>query len=260
MPAEPWDEFSERLRDIETAERAPDIISPYLALPGLRGFWPMSSVGVAGQAIDLQGLGNHLTWQGNPMFHFAGLAPFCRYDGTGDYHDITDAASANAFDIRGLEAYINDSDSALGLTLGGWIYPEETSTLEFIITKWAPDPGFAYRVILGATDIFAFEISDDGSNTDIVTSAVVTMNAWYFVAGRFIPSTSVDIFVNGVETNQATARPSIADSPADFAIGARGDGAIPFQGRVSLAFICAMAHSDSIINSLFQQTRSAFGV
>ncbi|GAG12488.1 unnamed protein product, partial [marine sediment metagenome] len=72
MPTELWDEFSERLRDLETAETAPDIISSYLALPGLRGFWPMSSVGVIagifGEAIDLQGLGNHLTRNGDPEF------------------------------------------------------------------------------------------------------------------------------------------------------------------------------------------------
>lgn len=233
-------------------------ISAFLAVPGVRAFYPMSAVGVAGEAQDLQSLGNHLTRNGDPQFNFDALVPYCQYDGTGDYHDITDAGSGNAFDILGTETVIEAA--VRGLTLGCWVRPEETSTLEGIIAKWGGAGSRAYRLYLDASDQFNFEVSDDGTNSDVATSAAVAMDAWYFVAGRFTPSSFVDVFVNGVEVNQATARASAFNTGSNFTIGALSGGASELQGRVSMGFITPMALSDAIINSLFWQTCAMCGV
>ena len=247
----------EQLDNLVRPELPDDLISPFLALPGLRAFYPMSAVGTAGEARDLGGSGAtyDLTLNGNPRFNYSGLVPHCDYDGTGDYHSFVDDAN---FDIRGTEAYV--IAAVRGLTWGGWFYPEETGTTEGLITKWGAAAQRAYQIQLTAADQFAALISDDGTNSDTATSAAVAMDAWYCVIGRFIPGAFVDIFVNGVETNQVTARASVFNSNADFVIGARTGGAIPFQGRISLSFICAEQLSDAILSSLFQQTRAAFGV
>lgn len=232
----------------------------FMALPALRGFWPMSGIGVSGQAIDMQGLGNHLTRNGDPEFGYDNLAPYCEYDGTGDYHSITDAASSNAFDILGTESYIKYAYR--GLTCGAWVYPTETGTVEDIMSKSGAVGAISYRIYIDAADQWSFTISDDGTNETIATyaTAIPTFNSWYFVVGRFIPSASVDIFVNGVETNQPTARASIFNSSADFMIAAYSIVISEFAGRISFPFICAAQLSNSIIKALFEQTKAMFGV
>ena len=262
MPTEPWDEPSERLRDLETAEFAPDIISSYLALPGLRGFWPMSSVGVAGEAIDLQGLGNHLARQGDPEFNFTGLVPYCDYDGTGDYHDITDAASANAFDILGNEAYIKPI--VRGLTLGTWVQPKSLGTSQGIMCKGATVVATSsYEMLFIAAGGFRFRVSNGAAFTTVNSPAGMAINQWWHVVGRYAPGVLVDLFVNGVLYSSPGAAPAapINNSAFDFTLANFSFGGInELIGYLSLSWICAEALSNGIIRSLFQQTRSAFGV
>lgn len=234
-------------------------ISTILALPGLRAFYPMSIPGIAGQAQDLQSLGNHLTLNGNPQFGYENLIPYCQYDGTGDYHDIADAASGNAFDVLGTESYIEVAER--GLTLGTWVKPEETGTGEALMAKFGAVGNQSYRIQLTVPDQLIFQISDDGTAVATATSvAIPTFNVWYYVVGRFRPGVFVDIFVNGVEVNVATAMVSIFNSTANFTIGARQAGADPFQGRLSMMWVCAAQLSDSIIQNCFHQMRNMYNV
>jgi hypothetical protein len=183
-------------------------------------------------------------------------------DGTGDYFSITDAASGNDFDVLGTETYI--AAAVRGLTVLGWFYPKETSTLEHLMTKWGVAGSRAYRLQFTAGDVFAMQFSDDGTNSDTASSAAVAMDAWYFVAGRVRPSNFVDVFVGSsaglVETNQATARASIFNTATDFEVGARAGGTAEFEGRVALCAVCAAQLSNAIISSVFQQTRAALAV
>jgi len=221
---------------------------------GLRGLWPCAPAGVSGELIDLQGLGNHLTLHGNPQFDST-LTPFVQLDGTGDYFDITDAASSNAFDITGTETFIVSN----GIACWAWVIPGETGTVEYVISKWGAAASRAYRLYLDASDQFNFEISDDGTNSDVATSAAITIGEAYFVVGRFEPSSNVEIIVNGVTVAQATARASIFNTATDFAIGADGAGGSPFEGELSLAGVAAAYPSDSWCDLMYQQTRDLFG-
>jgi hypothetical protein len=54
-------------------------ISAHLALPGIRGFWPMSGVGTVGLALDMTGLGNHLVRTNDVDFSYDDLIPFAEY-------------------------------------------------------------------------------------------------------------------------------------------------------------------------------------
>jgi len=246
-----------RVDDLVLPEMGIELIGPHLALPGLRAFYPMSAQGAGGQAIDVT-IGNQLTYNGNPAYGYDDQVPYCRYDGTGDYHDIADAASGNIFDILGTETIVQSAYR--GLSVSAWIYPEETSTLEYILSKWGGAGNRAYVLFIDASDQINFAVSDDGTNFDTATSAAVTMSAWYHVVGRFRPSAFVDVFVNGVLVEQATARAAVANSATNFSIGAQAGGTLPYQGRVSLGAVCAMALSDELVRTLYEQTRGAFGV
>lgn len=260
-----WDEPSERKRDLETKELPTEIISPFLALPGLRGFWPTSAFGATGQAFDQSGNGRTLAYNGNPTYNHDGLAPYVAFDGVGDYLERIDEAG---LDIIGTETYIDAA--ARGLTVGGWIWVTTAGTDDGFMTKWNNLAGFrGYRLKqgVGAPPIaFAFEISFDGTAITSVSSDAnsLTTGVWHFLVGRFDPSAELAIFLNSDKNINVAAIPaSIVNNAESFMIGAQAPAGVPTEhmtGRASLCFLCATLLSDAIIDSLFTQTRGAFGV
>jgi len=249
-------------------------VSMFLQLPGLRGFWPMSAVDSSGNAQDQSGHAHHLTYTGNPVYGLdletaKTLAPYIRFDGTGDYLTRTDEAD---LDITGTETYFesegSDKGARMGLTLGGWFYPEDDTNDQNLISKWdaaSNERSYALNLMGSvANDPVAFYISDDGTNTDNVTStATTTMNTWAFVAARFNDAdsgTEQAIWYNGTKTTDTTARASVHSGTADFLIGGQDGGSGLFTGRASLCFLCAAALPDVVLWALYYQTRALFGV
>ena len=239
--------------------------SMYQALTGLRGFWPMSAFESGGNAFDQSGNGRTLTYNGNPVYGSGvdtsgGLAPWLRFDGTGDYLSRTDEAG---LDILGTETYVN----VPGLTMGGWFRPEDDASDDVLMGKWSAAAGnFSY--LLGAYGTVAgdpvrFYMSDDGTNTSVVTSASgYTTNTWYFVACRFNDADTGEelaIWLNNEKTTAASARAAIFNGNADFQIGA-ASGAALFTGRASMCFLCAAALADATVWAIYQHTRALFKV
>lgn len=267
--AEPelWDEFSERLRDLETAEFAPETISPFLALPGLRAFYPMSAIGTAGEARDLGGSGTtyDLTLNGNPRFYYDGLVPLCDYDGTGDYHSFVDNVN---FDILGTETYI--LAAYRGLTIGGWFEFDDDppAAEEQLIAKWDAGANRAYTLRRRVGTDIQFSIYDGVGVDSIDTVATTGTSQWYFCAGRYEPGAGpaeIAVFlksenVNEIATNAVGIPAALQNSGSDFTIGASGTPGSYLDGRASLCFVCVEQLSNAILDSLFQQTRAAFGV
>lgn len=236
-------------------------VSLLQALPGCRGVWPMSGVGTAGQALDQSGLGNHLTLNGNPQFAYDSLAPYCAYDGTGDYHNITDAASGNAYDLSVVaEAYI--LPAVRGLTIGGWFRFDNAAVAgEGLISKWGGANTFSYRLVRDAAGNIDFRISTDGTAVVAANGATVVGAAeWVFCAGRFLAGNEVVVFTNRDKVPQPTAVATLFNSAQPFTIGARSDAVEFFTGRGSHCFACCEALSDSLIQSIFENTRAMFGV
>lgn len=259
--AEPelWDEFSERLRDLETAEFAPEMISPFLALPGLRGFWPMSAFQSNGDAFDQSGNGRLLTYNGNPTYNFDGLAPYIDLDGVGDVLSRADEAG---LDILGTETYV--AAAARGLSMGGYFYfNNAAAAVENCIAKWnIAGNQRAYRLVRNAAGNGAVEMSSTGADFPGVVGAAIGAGTWTFMAGRFDVA-NVYITVDDVTTSAASGIAALFNSNAPLLLGARGTAGAPTElmtGRESLCFLCATFLPDGIINSLFQQTRGAFGV
>lgn len=244
--------------------------SANLALPALRAFWPMSAVDYTNpQCKDIAGGGYHLTNNNTATFGYSpGLLVPCVYlNGANQYLSRADGGVGNWADVTGTEAYVeNTAVAARGLTLGGWFRIDTfpgVGLYEYLIGKWGAAPNLSYLLCLYDTDDVLFIVRNAGLGVNIIAQySGLSANTWYQFVGRFVPSISASVFVNAAETAQAVNVPaSVPDSTANFVIGADSPGTgYFFDGRASLCFLCAAAHSDAIIRSLYQQTRAAFGV
>ena len=234
--------------------------SMFQALPLLRGFWPMSAPG-----FDLSGNGHTLTYNGNSVYGSGvalggGLAPWIRFDGTGDYLSHADNA---ALSITGTESYAD----VPGLTIGGWFRPEDDTTSVQIMGKFYTVGQYAYALSLNgaaAGDPVRFTISDDGTNFDTVDSTDgYATDTWQFFAGRFddaLTGAELAVWINGTQYTDTTNRNSIKDGTDQFAIGGRGNGTLLYTGCASMCFLCACALHDSVVWAIYQHTRALFGV
>ncbi len=253
-----------RLQRIETTDfLRPDTITPFLELPGLRGFWATSAYDDVGNLADLAGFDaavTELALQGNPVYNYTSRGvSYCRLDGTGDYFSHADSAH---YDILGTEAF----SGVPGLTLGCWTYVENAANTQNLIAKWAPPANRAYRLYADgavANDPVIFAMSDDGINADNVQLVGYSVNTWHFVAARFDDAQTgaeLKIWLDNASNTAATARNAIFNGNANFTVGASSAGAQLLTGRISRAFLCAMSVSDNQIESIFHRTRGAYGV
>lgn len=237
-------------------------IDPFLDLPGLVGFWPMSSVQRStGNAYDLSGQGRTLTYNGNPTYNiYNNIVPYISLDGVGDFLSRADETD---LDILGTETIYGAA--VRGLTMGIWnrtadVTPAASSRL---IGKYGLAGQRSYRIVLETTGVVRGDVSVDGTAVATINSTVtLTDNEWFLTILRFVPSNTLDLFINGnAPDTQAVGVPaSIFNSNSDFTIGARSGGGVLFTGDQTMGFLCANALSDALIGSLFQQTRVLFGV
>ena len=235
-----------------------------LLLPALRGFWPTSSLQytAADQVVDLSGQRNHLTNNDVAQTNYTDLAPYIELDGQSQYLSRADGGQANWADITGLEPYVNAA--VRGLALGGWFYFDEApGAPEVLMAKW--DDGTPLRsYILRRTvaGLAEFAVSNNGVAVSSVTSAgtVLQSNTWYFIAGRFHPSTELKLWVDEATFTAATAVASIWDSGVAFTVGRYADAVSGgyLNGRVSLLWLCAARLHDAAIDSMFYQSAALF--
>jgi hypothetical protein len=263
--AEELDGLRNRIAALEPLEQPlPSAVAPFLLLPGLRGFWPMSAFDSSGNAQDQSGHAHHLTYNGNPVYVGVGLIPYIRLDGTGDYLSRADEAD---LDITGTEGYV--SAISRGLTLGGWFQFVNAAGVgnDELISKYnTTGDQRSYRLFRqsGGGSPLAFSVSSDGTAATLVTAtggAPSAVDTWYFLAARLDPSTSMSVWVNGTRTDTVVGIPaSIHSGSAQFYIGETQAPSNPLNGRASLCFLCAAALSDTTVASIFNATRALFGV
>lgn len=231
------------------------------ALPGLVGFWPMSSVQRStGLAYDLSGQGRNLTYNGNPTYNISGLVPYIGLDGTGDFLSRADETD---LDILGSETIY--AGAVRGLTIGGWFWADSFTGSPVLINKYlGTGSQKSYLLQLNGSGGLVFDVSSTGANDFGATSTTLaTTGSWFFCAGRYIPSVSVASFINNAApiTNTTSIPAALFNSTASLNIGRQSDtNANLLTGRASLCFLCANALPDALISSLFEQTRVLFGV
>jgi hypothetical protein len=230
-------------------EVSPDLISPFLALPMLRGFWA-GSVDSAGAWYDLSGLGHTLTYNGNPTHNYAGLVPYWHLDGN-DRFSRTDEADLS---ITGTETYV--AANARGITFGCWVrFDNAAAADEYPISK---DYDYSIRRI-NTGEIRASFTSSVPVAYATTSTAVVAANTWTFIAGMVDPGALCYVVVNN-EVSTAAAQADIRDGGNDFIVGSDHTPANYVTGDVALVFLCAAFVDTTILSNVFQQTRGAFGV
>jgi hypothetical protein len=243
--------------------------SAYLALPALRGFWPMSSVdyAAANRAIDLSGQGNHLFAVNTPTFGYDSLIPYVQLSNAGgaanQYLYRADAGAGDWADVQGNEIYIIAADR--GMTLYGWFYFDNAvGSNEYMISKFGAAGNRSYLIRRNAaTGSIDFIISTDCTNQAVnLVGDIPATTTWFFVAARFDPSTECAIFVNDEKDTTGVGVPAtICDGGEPFTLGIQQSSlTADMTGRISHVALCAAQHEDRIILSVFHQTRAMFGV
>ncbi|KKM02127.1 hypothetical protein LCGC14_1787550 [marine sediment metagenome] len=232
--------------------------SVFQALTGLRGSWPLSSFNEAGNAYDMSEQGRVLTYNGNPVYNYEGLIPYLDFDGTGDFLSRADEAG---LDIIGTETFV--AAAARGLTIGGWFAFDNLTREEALIGKWNTTGNQrSYILEKMATDFVRFAVSVDGTAETVVNDTVaVTTTDWFFAVGRFDPSAAMTLFINGRTIVGGAGPATINNSNAQLNIGAHNNGAASLlDGKASMNFLCAAQLSNTIIDAMFEQTRSMYGI
>lgn len=236
-------------------------ISMYLALPGLRAFWPASSVDENYRIMDLSGQGRHLSYYGDVTYavDYIGMPPAV-YNGNTQYMYRADE---DGLDIRGNETGIHPPSR--GLTCGGWFRRGNPSATSYMIHKVQSD-GLAYAPYSlwhwGAGGYTVFQVSEDGSTRTPVDSLLpVAANTWTFVVGRYKAGAEVRCFVNANSMAATTNIPtSIYASDGVLRVNHMYEVNASNHGFMSLGFLCAAALPDATIQALYQGTRALFGV
>lgn len=251
-----------RLERLETLESVVgDLWSPFLALAGLRGLWLPGSADNTGAVYDYSGQGRTLTYNGNPKLDlYNGLVPNYDLDGTGDFFSRPHEAGLY---VSGAEPYI--ASALNGLTLGGWFYWDAAIAAgdTGLVSKYtAAGNQRSYMLYTNGTDSEArFIISGDGAATvEIDSTVVLAPGTWYFIWGRYIPSISMTVAVNGTLTQRTTSVPATPfNSNSVFNVGGFGGGSVN-NCRWALTFLCATALPDNLLSYLYARTRGFFGV
>lgn len=234
-----------------------------LSLPGLRGFWPMSSVDANGLAIDLSGHGGNLSPNGAPIYNlYNDNVAHATLDGIADSLSHADDP---LYDITGTETFI--APAIQGLTAGCWIRHAALGSTKVYMGKYLSPPDASWLIAKDGSDAFRFSIVNASDLETVLSTENATIGPWKFIVGRFEPGIAISIFANDadiiqpalVKVTQPTLKTSINDSATLMHVGAT-DGGARFEGDITQCFLYTAALPDSVIDLLFQASKSKFGM
>lgn len=221
-------------------------------LLGLRGYWPMSAVGVSGKAPDFSGNGLDLSASIAIAYQ---LGKFVRFSSVSDLLYLDNAL----LDITGTETYIASDER--GLTLGGWFSPDGVAApTQSLVSKWGESGFRSYNLSLSGP-LMNLSISDDGASYTTSGGGAVVASQWQFLAGRFVPGQTQTVWINGLKIEQVTTRAAINNSSAAFHVGSSNETTPRVSpGGIAQVFLCAAALSDDVVRQLFELSRGHYGV
>ena len=234
-------------------------IDTFMNIPGLVGFWPMSSVQRStGNAYDLSSQNRTLSYNGNPIYNiYNDIMPYIDLDGTNDY---LSRPSETDLDITGTET-IYDS-SVRGLTIGGCYWFDAIGTNNGLHTKFdGTISGSSWSMSLnsfGLTNSCTFNVFSSPNQHPISSgNNTIITNTWYFIVGRYIPSTEVKLFINDDSySTTSNIPPSINITSSNLELGSDGGISSRLNGRLSFNFLSSNSLSDAYINILYQNIKS----
>lgn len=253
------------------------MVSKYLHLPGLRGFWGVgyrNDTAYAGNpyATDGSGNGYHMPpVDGNPVLHSVPGVSYFEF-AAAPYFALADNAH---FDILGNEAWI----ASPGLALGAWIRTARARPYagdEGIITKYSAavnNYGYALELEQANANRLSLALSSTGANQYYFDhTKTILVDTWYFVAATYNPgavgaeAAGVRLWVNeNVEYHAASDRgtaglpATIFNSNQDLQFASRGGAANLWSGFQGYYWICGNYVQQLDIFNLFETTKTVFG-
>lgn len=252
-------DHSRRLEDLESRERIiGDAYAPFLGLPRLRAFWPMSSLNNNNDAFDLSGQTRTLTRNGTV--------------GLGIHNNqvaFVDADGATGYYARADET---DLDITGGCCWGGWYQ---------ILTNTAASDGISgkynvtgnqrsYGLFASGVNTIQAAVSSDGTNVGAAFASVdwnggaaLSLNTWYFIWARFTTSSELVIVVNDKYSTQLTVPAAIFNSTAAFEIARRNVAGGEANLRLGPQFLAAGGNAiltNTLMSWVFARTRPFFQV
>ena len=150
------------------------------------------------------------------------------FDGTDDTIAIADAVELNVED---------------DFTIQGWINADAIDRYNTILGK-ATGGGVGYYIYIHMNNRPTLQWYDHNSGSDSISSDdSIEADSWYYIVATW-DGTYGKVYVDGVlkKTADETATP-IAANAYDWAIGTRGTGSIPFDGKIDEIRISNTARS-----------------
>ena len=242
-----------------------NLISNYLGLPVLSGFWPMTGKNGSGEPNDLSGNGLTLTNSG-VQFGYLGSSPVVAMANFGA------ASTDRLYRVDESSFYTSFTTGHLltanrGLTAGLWIrYNSFGSSSEGIMGQWnSGQVGWLIHTAAGG-NIEGY-CSWNGTNNvkaelTPAESGVAT-GEWHFLCLQVSPSAQenfVRIWVDNVYDEVAYGNTALHDSTANFGIGhyySSGSPTAYFEGQIAMPFLCGGNIGDTNIRRLYYRTRPA---
>jgi len=149
------------------------------------------------------------------------------------------------------------------LTLGCWVRfdADSTGVVTGVLSKWYETGNQrAFAIYKAADNSLNFSISTDGTAVTSVSDGAANYAAskWFFVAGRFTPSSELALFVNrNWYTNVAAIPASIFNSSEAFEVG-RYNRTNYLDGRISRAVLCAYAIANKKIETVYAHSAALY--
>jgi len=173
----------------------------------------------------------------------------------------------NAATFNGSSQYLSDTAQSVyptgAQTWACWV--KVSADVNADIMSWFGDSGNrAINVVYQATtDTINVNISGNGSTlVSKAANATVALDGWLHVAVVYVPSTSLTIYINGIQSAQETSSipSSLHNASADFLIGARDTSTVSryLDGQVDDACIFSKALSAEEVKWLVANTYSDF--
>jgi len=235
--------------DLLTKYSQRDLSFAGIPTTNLQGYWKLN-----GNANDESTNSYNLTANGSPTYTAGIFDNAVTLNGSSQYLSIADASCLN------LEISTSQSWSV-------WIKPDTSpSTYSYrIINKGKLTlPNNRHEISLGTDDKVTFWLGGLTTNFNVISSNTVEIGKWNYIAGVYDSSSSkLKVFVNGIKT-EVTASGTVADSDANFLIGASsfGSGDTPaqwFDGQIDDVAIYNTALTDEQIRVIYNTGGSCLG-
>jgi len=218
---------------------------PFKALPGLVALWPMQNNAAL---LDISGNAHNLAQHGSVTFGQA--------VGGGLYSHKLAAAYWNAAD--------DVWNSITGaLFIAGWInHDGNAAAQETYLAKWtSAGDQRCYALYRTNTGLLQWTVTALGTSASLIgiASLGAFTTGWTFVAGRYIPSTSVSNWINTTKANNTTTIPaSLPDGTGAIEVGSWNGGASGMVGNMGVLGLYNIAPSDAAVLALYNTTKGFY--